>query len=268
MADIAGRVKNSFQNAYTFYASGVLYEASGHPNDAYIDYKKALQIYPDNPYLQKDVLRLAKELHMDSDLDDYKGFKVEPEQVNDDQGKVVILYEHGFAPSKGEVSIDLRTDKGHIAAAFPTYNGKWQPAVPMAVATDSQPLGMTSPIVDVQAMAAKALEEKLPGMMIRQILRIVAKQKTNDESEKYSPLVSIATKIFNRVTEKADRRSWLTLPHDAQIFRAYLPGGDHNLQLSNGSAKTTVQVKVVPKKTTIIRVVGTGPSLHTAVITL
>ena len=268
MADIAGRVKNSFQNAYTFYSSAVLWEAMGQPNDAYIDYKKALEIYPDNPYVQKDVLRLAKELHMDSDLDDFKGFKVQPDVADASKGSVVIFYEHGFAPSKGEVKIGLHTDKGIIQAAFPTYADKWYPETPMVVATDAKELGMTSPIVNVQAMAAKALEEKLPGMLIRQILRIIAKQKTNEESEKVGQIFSIATKIFNFASEKADRRSWLTLPNDAQIFRAYLDGGDHTLQLNNGHASTQLTVKVVPKKTTIIRVVGTGATMHTAVITL
>jgi len=159
MADIAGRVKNSFQNAYTFYTSAVLYEAMGQPNDAYIDYKKALEIYPDNPYVQKDVLRLAKELHMDGDLDQFKEFKVQPDPIDDNKGNVVILYEHGFAPPKGEIKIGLHTDKGIIKAAFPTYAEKWFPETPMVVATDSGELGVTSTIVNIQAMAAKALQE-------------------------------------------------------------------------------------------------------------
>jgi len=268
MAEIAGHVKNSFQNAYTFYTSGVLYEVMGQKNDAYIDYKKALEIYPNNPYVQKDVLRLAKELQMEGDLEQFKDFKVQPDVRDASKGDVVILYEHGFAPPKSEVRVGLFTDKGIIQAAFPTYVETWFAETPLVVATDSRELGFTSPIVNVQAMAAKALQEKLPGMMLRQILRIVAKQRTNEESEKVSQLFSVATKIFNLVSEKADRRSWLTLPNDAQIFRTYLDAGDHVFQLNSGSASTTLQVKVEPKKTTIIRVVGTGTSMHTAMITL
>ena len=43
MNNVIGEVKNGFQNAYTFYLSGILYEAAGQSNDAYIDYKKALE---------------------------------------------------------------------------------------------------------------------------------------------------------------------------------------------------------------------------------
>ena len=63
-----GEVKNGFQNAYTFYLSGILYEAVGQANDAYIDYKKALEIYPHNITVQKDVWRLANKLGMNNDI--------------------------------------------------------------------------------------------------------------------------------------------------------------------------------------------------------
>jgi hypothetical protein len=68
----AARVKTSFQNAYTFYVSAVIWELSGEENDAYIDYKKALEIFPGNKYVQRDVVRLAKQLGMTDDLDRFK----------------------------------------------------------------------------------------------------------------------------------------------------------------------------------------------------
>ena len=64
MVSAIGKVKNGFQNAFTFYLSGILYEASGELNDAYIDFKRAIEIYPENHYLQQDVLRLASKLGM------------------------------------------------------------------------------------------------------------------------------------------------------------------------------------------------------------
>ena len=70
MDEVAGKVKNSFQNAYTFYVSGFIYELLDQANDAYIDYKKALEIYPENRYLQQDVIRLARALNMGEDLVD------------------------------------------------------------------------------------------------------------------------------------------------------------------------------------------------------
>ena len=71
MAGAIGQVKNGFQNAFTFYLSGILYEASGELNDAYIDYKRAIEIYPENTYLQQDILRLASKLGMTEDLEHF-----------------------------------------------------------------------------------------------------------------------------------------------------------------------------------------------------
>src|SRR5690606_7313802 len=70
----AAKVKNSFQNAYTFYYSALIREADNDLNGAYIDYKKALEIQPDNHYLQADAWRLAKRLGMDDDLQHFRSF--------------------------------------------------------------------------------------------------------------------------------------------------------------------------------------------------
>ncbi len=64
MHNTIGQVKNSFQNAYTFYLSALFYESSGEYNRANIDYKKALAIYPNNHFLQQDSFRLAKKLNL------------------------------------------------------------------------------------------------------------------------------------------------------------------------------------------------------------
>ncbi len=39
---IAGKVKNTYQNAYAFYMAATLWEALGEENDALVDFKKSL----------------------------------------------------------------------------------------------------------------------------------------------------------------------------------------------------------------------------------
>lgn len=269
MADVAGRVKNSFQNAYTFYASGVIYEITGKTDDAYIDYKKALEISPDNVYLQKDVLRLAAALGRDSDLDHFKkSFTVTPEKPNPNDGSVVIFFEHDFAPVKMETKVPLALPNGISSVAFPMYLDQWRLETPLLIQNNGSLIGETKTIVNVQAMAAKALQEKLPGMMVRQVLRVIAKSETNKQSEKVGGMFAVGTQLFNLVTENADRRSWLTLPSDAQIYRGYVAPGEHDFHLTNGVAQTTLKVKVEPKKITVIRIVGTGATLHSDMVVM
>ncbi len=272
---VAGQVKNSFQNAYTFYVSGVLFEATGKPNDAYIDYKKALEVFPDNVYVQRDVLRLAQTLGMREDYERFsKKFGNADSPLKADEGEIVLLFEHGFAPVKTDVNINLIIDHGVRSIAFPTYTGQWRaPSLLNVSISDGalvgKTIGETSPIVSVQALAAKALVERLPGMMVRQVLRIVAKAKAREQGGKLlGDFGALAIDVFNVVTEQADRRSWLTLPHDAQILRSSLPEGQYQLQLQNGTAVGSMDIKVVPGKKTLIRVVATGNTFHTASVVL
>lgn len=275
LENAAGRVKNSFQNAYTFYASGIIYEATGKYNDAYIDYKKALNIFPQNKYLQKDVLRLSKQLDMREDYQRYKKtFSIKEEILPKNNGEIVVLYEHGYAPIKMEVKVPLIVDNRVNAVAFPIYVNTWQNTSPLTLSIGNRKgnrkkLGQTMPIVYVQSLAAKALQEKLPSMMLRQILRLIAKKQTSDASQKmFGDVGKLATDIFNLISENADRRSWLTLPNDAQIFRGAVPVGEHRLVLNNAHASNSMYVEVRPGKKTIIRVIGTGTTLHTEYIVL
>jgi hypothetical protein len=266
MDDVAGKVKNSFQNAYTFYVSGLIYEILGKPNDAYIDYKKALEIFPENVYVQKDVLRLARQLSMTDDYEMYKKrYPVEVSNPGKDEGELVVLFEHGFAPAKMETSVPVFTGKQVQKVAFPIYAIQWQDPSSLTVAIDGgDAIGTTSPIVYVQAMVVKALQEKLPAMLTRQILRVVAKKEMAEQAGKAGGAwVKLGADIFNIVSENADRRSWLTLPNDAQILRSALPQGEYQLKLNNGKAAGMMKVKIEPGKRTVVRVVATEHTLHT-----
>ncbi len=107
---MAGSVKYSFQNAATFYVSAVIWEMLGERNDAYIDYKKALEIYPDNPFLQQDVVRIGKRLGMREDLDDYAKRFPEAAKTPVDGGvelkskaRLVVVYEEGLVAEENGV---------------------------------------------------------------------------------------------------------------------------------------------------------------------
>jgi hypothetical protein len=270
MDAVAGKVKNSFQNAYTFYTSGVIYEIMGSHNDAYIDYKKALEIFPENVYVQRDVLRLAKRLGMTDDYELYKKrFNAEATAPAKDEGEVIVLFEHGYAPAKLETHVAIFTGSGVQKVAFPIYPGTWQDTSALNVAVDGgATLGDTSPIAYVQAMATKALQEDLPAMLTRQVLRVVAKKEMSEQAGKASPWAKLATDIYNIASENADRRSWLTLPNDAQILRSTLAPGEYQLRLNNGKAAGTIKVKVEPGKKTVIRAVSTEKTLHTDAIVM
>lgn len=273
--EVAGRVKNSFQNAYTFYLSGIVYELTGEPNDAYIDYKKALEIFPENRYLQQDVLRLAGKLNMDDELEALRS-RFSPDMATmfdppTDAGELIVLFEDGLVPPKEEVKIPLPVPSGgFIAVAFPIYNAGWSPPARLTIRDSGAVLGETEPICDVRALAIRALKEKVPAMTLRQILRAGAKAATTVKMKKdLGPFGELTSTLWNFVSENADLRSWLTLPESAQIFRAPLPPGPHRLVLTHErlSAPVLVDVDVRKMGKTILRVVRIGNRFYNSSVT-
>ena len=238
MDEVIKNVKNGYQNAFTFYLSGLLYQSNKQYDDAYIDYKKALEINPENTYLQQVVLQLAKQQGFDQDFAEYKKRLAElPKQVAN-SGDVVVLIEQGLVPEKDEFVLRLPIytsggDARFYSLAMPVYKDRaYIPAVnDISIGTQILPL---SPLVRIEALAAKTLEEQTPARVSRQILRLVAKEKVRAELARSGGDVgNILANLYNLASEQADTRSWLTLPNQISVARTQLTAGDHVLKLAN-----------------------------------
>lgn len=271
MDEVAGRVKNSFQNAYTFYLSGFMYELLRQPNDAYIDYKKALEIYPENSFVQKDVLRLAAKLEMREDLEELKQrFSIENQRFIEEEGvgsgELLVLFEDGFVPQKQEVKIPIPINRsGLITIAFPIYHERWSAQIPLSVLNNAELIGSTEAICDIRALAVKALQEKVPIIATRQIVRAVAKGVTAAAAKKnLGELGQFAANVWNIISENADLRSWLTLPATAQVLRTRLAAGSYRLALQHpmaaGTAYADVEINADGK--TVLQVVRAGRQIY------
>ena len=278
MDDSAGKVKNSFQNAYTFYLSGIVYELLNQPNDAYIDYKKALQIFPDNTYVQRDVIRLAKDLGMNQELSEYTARFTNIRVADEDgegkreTGELVVFFENGFVPQKREIKVPIPTPNGFLAVAFPVYAARWSDIEPLSLSEpeNASVLGETEPLCYVQALAVKSLKEKVPGMVVRHLLRSAAKSAFQWQTKDSAGTAgTIFSSLYNIVSEKADLRSWLTLPRDVQILRNHLSAGTHQLHLEHkaSGAFSDIDVSIHKNGKTILRVIRIGSVFYSTAIT-
>ncbi|MEH6393877.1 COG3014 family protein [Pseudoalteromonas sp.] len=240
MDDVIKNVKNGYQNAFTFYLSGLLYQSNKQYDDAYIDFKKALEINPENTYLQQDVMHLAKRQGFDQDFAEYKQRFGEPTKHTANSGEVVVLIEQGLVPEKDEFVLRLPIytsggDARFYSLAMPVYkDNAFIPAInEISIAAHALPL---SPLVRLEALAAKTLEEQTPARVSRQILRLVAKEKVRAELARSGGDVgNILANIYNLASEQADTRSWLTLPNQISVARTQLSSGEHVLKLGKHS---------------------------------
>ncbi len=113
------KVKNKYSNdAFAHNLMGMIYDASGDINNAFIAYRNAFEAY-ENEYdtlfnlppplqLKKDLLRTSFLLGFKDDYNFYKDkFNMSFNQQNTDNGSLVFLWMNGFGPVKSEWSINL-----------------------------------------------------------------------------------------------------------------------------------------------------------------
>jgi len=261
-----GKVKNGFQNAYTFYLSAVLYEAAGQANDAYIDYKKALEIYPENSYLQQDVWRLAVQLHMTNDISQLE--QRLPQTITDNksssnEGQVVIIVENGIVAAKQAISLNLPIFTSHndvrfYSVALPSYQNNLTSYSPLQLSYQGKNY-QSEEIVRLQSLAAKQLKDQMPAIVARQIARLVAKEEMRQQmARKGGDVGNIFASIYNIATEKADTRSWSTLPDSIHILRLNLAPGDHLLNLNINGTNQQLNVSIQQNRQTLVKLSAIG----------
>jgi hypothetical protein len=93
----------------------------------------------------------------------------------------------------------------------------------------------TTILTSVDLMARKALQEEMPGIILRGMIRSTSKaaaqyqaSKNNNQSGLVA-LAGLAVTIGTVVTESADERGWRSLPGQIAIARMRIPSGEHTL---------------------------------------
>ncbi|WP_372871430.1 COG3014 family protein [Shewanella sp.] len=259
----AGGVTSSFLNAYSYYTTGLLHELLGEENDAFIDYRKAAQIFPGNSYLEQDLVRLAKQLSMPQ-YDEFKARFGEARLPKQDEGQLVVLVERGFVPEKQALTVPFTIDGNWQTISLPTYGPAYSQVLPASLTGLDKPLNAAA-IANLDALAINALKEELPGLLFRQAARVYAKSELtrsvqSDSKKRRDDFdgAAVAMQIFNVITEQADRRSWLTLPRQAQIARTYTSAGQYRLSFGN----TATDIEITPGQTTLVWAIDTGNNIR------
>lgn len=93
----------------------------------------------------------------------------------------MVLFEDGLIPARRELFLPLpistsRGDFRTFTVAIPYYDNRASDTGPLTVEVGKR-AWQTSELVRLEALAAKDLQERLPGMLTRQALRLVAKEQ-------------------------------------------------------------------------------------------
>lgn len=120
--------KNKYaRDAFAHCLMGIIYEAAGNTNDAFIAYRNALEIYEEDyaklfnisvpNQLKQDLLRTTYQLGFGTELNFYETkFGITYDAEEEQKGHLVFFWMNGFGPVKDEWSINF-TNTG--------YNDGW-----------------------------------------------------------------------------------------------------------------------------------------------
>lgn len=224
--------------AIGFYVRGLLREAT-HSNydDALRAYELTAQFLPDPTFVQRDLQRVSQGVHSD------RG-----------NGVLYVFAMVGRGPYKVEVAEHATSDALLVADRIVSVLGQY--SVPptlapikipriasppkqfdvVAVSLGNQIAGFTLPLTDLDDLATRTYEAKLPEVMGRAISRRVVKKGAvyfaKDQLQASAPLASLgmdAVGVAWEATEAADTRCWGLLPREIQVLRLELPAGTHQL---------------------------------------
>ena len=112
--DYAAKVINSFQNGFTYYLGGLVYELNNKYDEAYKDYYKSFSLYK-NKYTLEKLVELSQVLQNPEDYEKWTGMyrdlfagETPPRLHTDDpNGEIVVIYFAGHIPQKKEAKFML-----------------------------------------------------------------------------------------------------------------------------------------------------------------
>ncbi|MDO8954499.1 MAG: hypothetical protein Q7V63_06600 [Gammaproteobacteria bacterium] len=277
---VAKNVTDPMQNGFAYYLSGLVYEATGDYNNAFISLQNAIAIQPNNSYLQTKLLEVLEERGGSPSQFQYymKQFGLTKAPViPQHSGQVVVIYEQGLVPPMTSASYPLNIQGASQIFTFPVYKATSSVAPVLSVSMQDNKaltaLGQTQSVVNVEAIAAKNLTDEYPLIFIREALRVVTQtavltsSANNSNATEGNKLAdALAATLYMSLMAGADLRSWLTLPNTVQIYQGYLPPASISLILATDGIKQIVPLTIQANKTIIVWVVNTDNNLQVKLI--
>jgi hypothetical protein len=268
-------VKPYEEDAFARYLTGIIYEDEGEWSDAMISYRQAYEAYEKQEKafgvempqsLKHDLIRLADRVGLTDEAKRFREqFNIKNTMSEADLlqlGEVILTVHAGLAPIKRERSTTLPNPAtGRILRiALPQYQSRAQPFGSASLAADASPPVSTSRVENIQAIAEKTLDAEMPLITARAVARMAAKDTiaavtSNSGSsgdQGGAALLGLLVNVAGVVTERADTRSWFTLPGEIHLARLPLPPGEHTLKLElharDGHLISSSEIKVTLRK--------------------
>lgn len=243
---------NISRDAFAHYLSALIYEAREEWDAAIVEYRNAIEAFKDNKDWSGGVTsrlfyeplgRLAESRGRAEIVAQVKkampGLTWMKQAELNKMGEVYVVYEAGRAPLKVAQDFPVPVNGGVINISFPVYQRTGSGAGGATVSVNGRSVGSTQIVQDVEALAIEALTQRRGRDLVRLAARVIAKDQASRAAGKaFGPLARLATSVAGAVTERADTRSWTSLPATVQILRVPVDAGvDSRILVTTGSGR-------------------------------
>ena len=249
------------EDAFGRYLSGMLNEDDSAVDDAFIDYLLAARAYEDykKAYgtrlpqaLAEDLLRVGAAVgraeEAASALGNNREFSEIPARDAGKRGRVVYIHFSGDAPEKVQDTLFIPTGRGPITLAFPKMVVR-PPACGggrLILQNDATLVELGTELVeDINRIAVKNLNDRKGRVIARTLARAVVKQLAIEGAAiqgdaETAEAIRVILNALNLFVERADIRSWRTLPGEIHMARDYVPPGTYEAVLSSCGQRTVL----------------------------
>ncbi len=225
------------------YLAGMVFESRGEWSDAMIAYRKAYEAYHAHPLasgvavppvLGRDLMRLAARLGLAEELARYRGEFGEREEgatPRAGEAELIFLLHSGLAPVKQETGMVAPTPSGRLISVSMPYYQSRQPALTAAQVSAEGRVVRAELVEDIDAAARAALEKRSGAILARTVARAAVKHEASRQAGRENELAGLVLNIAGLISERADTRSWSTLPNRIYLARLAVPAGRHEARV-------------------------------------
>ncbi len=217
--------RNYQESPFARYLSAMLWEATGETNSAYIDYKKAYELDPGFPDLGSDLLATSKRMGFDDEFARWREAfpQSSPRAIPKDSGEVVVFFEKGRGP--------LKVPRYDDDASLPRYVSRYSDEMAAQVLVNGVATANASDVLDVTRLSKSFLEDRIGRLRAARLAGAAVKGAIAYGVGKASGSDDLGWLTFFLLlfSDRADLRSWRTLPSSIQMARFPLPAGRYDL---------------------------------------
>lgn len=250
--------------------SAVAYELFGELDQAAIDYERMVAKDVGTEIAGKALVRISSELGRKDELERWSERFGADAPRPEGAASVVVLAGVGLGGYKVEGSLAFPSGKNVFAMAVPSYQTRPQQVSELALTLADEPGGGEAPgvrtavVESVSTVAAENLSDRLALIAAKSIARGLAKRELADHlGDEYGEGARLVGNLFTILSERADLRSWQTLPDTWQAARLFVPPGVHTLELTaiGGERLRLGSFELEPGETMVVIARSVGPRL-------